>query len=300
MPGTFSVPDRMPRSCPPPSICAVSCTRGLLRRTYSAPTPFGPYILCALIDIRSMLSLITFTGTLPTACVASVWNSTPRSFAILPISAIGCITPISLLAYMMLIRIVLSVIAACSCSRSTRPLVCTGRYVTRTPCFFQALAGVENRLVLGGRRDDVVALFGVHLGHALQRQVVRFGRAAGEHDLLGGCADQARDLLARLLDRFFRFPAEAVIAAGGVAERLREIRHHRLEHARIHRRGRVIVHVDRQFHFLSLTSVSASAGSKDRTDAAADFPGSSCPSVFGESADISEMLMLAKSRRIPS
>ena len=29
------------------------------------------------------------------------------------------------------------------------------------------------------------------------------------------------DLLARLLDRFFRFPAEAVIAAGGVAEDVR-------------------------------------------------------------------------------
>ena len=27
-----------------------------------------------------MLSLITLTGTLPTACVASVWNSTPLLF----------------------------------------------------------------------------------------------------------------------------------------------------------------------------------------------------------------------------
>ena len=31
--GTFSVPERMPRSCPPPSICAVIWTRGLRRRT---------------------------------------------------------------------------------------------------------------------------------------------------------------------------------------------------------------------------------------------------------------------------
>ena len=29
--GTFSVPERMPRSCPPPSICAVMRTRGLRR-----------------------------------------------------------------------------------------------------------------------------------------------------------------------------------------------------------------------------------------------------------------------------
>ena len=37
-------------------ICATSSTRGLRRRTYSAPTPFGPYILCALIDTRSTFS----------------------------------------------------------------------------------------------------------------------------------------------------------------------------------------------------------------------------------------------------
>ena len=42
MPGTLSVPERMPRSWPPPLICSASWTRGLRRRTYSAPTPFGP------------------------------------------------------------------------------------------------------------------------------------------------------------------------------------------------------------------------------------------------------------------
>ena len=89
---------------------------------------------------------------------------------------------------------------------------------------FQALAGVENRLVLGGGGDDVVALFGIHLGHAFERQVVRFGGAAGENDLFRGGADQVRDLFAGLLDGFFRFPAETVIAAGGVAENVGEIR----------------------------------------------------------------------------
>ena len=57
MPGTLSVPDRMPRSWPPPLICSASSTRGLRRRTYSAPTPFGPYILCALIDTQVDLQL---------------------------------------------------------------------------------------------------------------------------------------------------------------------------------------------------------------------------------------------------
>ena len=92
--------------------------------------------------------------------------------------------------------------------------------MTRTPSFSRRLQVSRIGLVLGGRRDDVVALFGIHLGHALDRQIVRFGGAAGEDDLFGGGADQVRDLLARFLDRFLGFPAEAVIAAGGVAESL--------------------------------------------------------------------------------
>ena len=40
--GTGRVPERMPRSWPPPSIIGAIRTRGPLRRTYSAPTPLGP------------------------------------------------------------------------------------------------------------------------------------------------------------------------------------------------------------------------------------------------------------------
>ena len=89
IPGTFNVPLRMPLSWPPPSICAVTFTLGFFRRTYNAPTPFGPYILCALNAIRSMPSLFTSTGILPTACVASVKTSTPCFLAIALISLIG-------------------------------------------------------------------------------------------------------------------------------------------------------------------------------------------------------------------
>ena len=48
IPGTFSVPDRMPRSWPPPSICSASRTRGLrrggrrARRRPSARTSCAP------------------------------------------------------------------------------------------------------------------------------------------------------------------------------------------------------------------------------------------------------------------
>ena len=41
-PEPLSVPERIPRSWPPPSISATRRTRGLLRLTYSAPQPLGP------------------------------------------------------------------------------------------------------------------------------------------------------------------------------------------------------------------------------------------------------------------
>ncbi len=90
--------------------------------------------------------------------------------------------------------------------------------------------------------------FAVHLRDALDREVVRFGRAGGEDDLLRRAADQLRDLLARLVDGLLGFPAELVVAAGRIAEDLAEVRQHGFEHARVHRRRRVVVHVDRQRH----------------------------------------------------
>ena len=104
------------------------------------------------------------------------------------------------------------------------------------------------------RGDDVIALLAVHLGDALDRQVVRFGGAAREDDFLGVGADQIGDLLARLFDRLFGFPPERMVAARRVAEVLREVRQHRLDDARIDRRRRVIVHVDRKLdgHISSL------------------------------------------------
>ncbi len=112
----------------------------------------------------------------------------------------------------------------------------------------ELLAGVEHGLVLGDLGDDVVAALAVHLGDALDGEVVGLGGAGGEDDLLGGGADQFGDLLAGFLDGLFGFPAEGVVAAGGVAEDAGEVRHHGLEHARVERRGRVVVHVDRQLH----------------------------------------------------
>ena len=102
--------------------------------------------------------------------------------------------------------------------------------------------------MLGDRGDDVVAFLAVHLRHALDGEVIAFGGARSKDDFLGGGADQFGHALTRLLHPFFRLPAKAVIAAGGIAELIREVRHHLFQHARVDRRGGVVVHVDRQLH----------------------------------------------------
>ena len=114
-------------------------------------------------------------------------------------------------------------------------------------------ATVEHGLVLGDATDDVVALIFVKLDDALDCQVVGLGGAAGENNFLGLGADQRGDLVARATDGLFRFPSEAMVAAGGVAELLGEIREHRIEHTRIDARGRMIVHINRLLqHFFSI------------------------------------------------
>src|SRR5207247_9255486 len=61
----------------------------------------------------------------------------------------------------------------------------------------EPLARIDDRLVLGDRRDDVVALLAVHLGDALDRQIVRLGRAARDDNLLRVRPDEIGDLLDR-------------------------------------------------------------------------------------------------------
>ena len=86
-----------------------------------------------------MLSFCTSTGILPAACTPSEAKIIPCSLAIFPISCIGFTAPISLLAYMIAIRIVVGRIALRTSSGSTRPSLPTGRYVTSNPCFSRFL-----------------------------------------------------------------------------------------------------------------------------------------------------------------
>src|SRR6266704_1787693 len=197
--------------------------------------PFGPYILCADIDSRSMFIASTSTGSLPTPWVASVWKRTPFSRVTLPISPMGLIVPISLLAYITDTSTVLSVIARK-----------VGDVGDRLP--FERLAGVEHRLVLGRGRDDVISLVLVELDHALDGEIVRLRGAAREDDLLRLGIDETGDPLAAYLDGLLRFPAEPMAAARGISEDAAQVRHHRLEHPGVEGCRGVVVHVDARAH----------------------------------------------------
>ena len=111
-------------------------------------------------------------------------------------------------------RIVRSVIASRSASRSTRPSRPTPRHVTAKPSSSRLLAAVEDGLVLGGQRDDVVAACArARARTPLMREVVRLGGAAGEDDLLGARADQRGHLPTRALRRRRR-PSSRTHASG--------------------------------------------------------------------------------------
>ena len=73
-------------------------------------------------------------GTKPAACAASVCIGTPRERATRARSAIGCTTPISLLASITDTSTVSGASTASSEAGVTRPSARTGRYDTRSPC----------------------------------------------------------------------------------------------------------------------------------------------------------------------
>nr|GFC18284.1 hypothetical protein [Tanacetum cinerariifolium] len=100
---------------------------------------------------------------------------------------------------------------------------------------FDVLTRIEHSLVLGGGSDDVVAALAV----------VALSRTASEDNLLGVAVDELRNLSAGVVYAFLRCPAKGVVARGGVAEYVGEVGHHGLQHARVERRGGVVVQVDR-------------------------------------------------------
>ena len=82
--------------------------------------------------------------------------------------------------------------------------------------FFQRGAGVQNRVVLDGGGDDMLALGRKRVRYALERPVIRFRTAGGKIDFLFLCADGRRHLTAGLFQRLLRLTAKGV-NAGRVA-----------------------------------------------------------------------------------
>ena len=247
--GTFSVPERMPRSCPPPSICAVMRTRGL-RRTYSAPTPFGPVHLVRRqrrqVDARRVDVERDLADALDRVDVEErALLLDDRADLLDRVDGADLVVGEHDRDQDRLVG------HRRSHRRRVDASVLLDRQVGDVEALFlEALAGVEHRLVLGLRRDDVVAAVLVELRGALDRQVVGLGRARGPDDLLAAGADERPDLLARVLDRLLRRPAEAVrrlaalpktsVKYGSIASTTRGST----------ARGGVVVHVDRELEIV--------------------------------------------------
>ncbi len=104
--------------------------------------------------------------------------------------------------------------------------------------------------MLGLKRYDVIADLPIlrvgagEMRHALDRKIVRFGRARGEDDLARIGLDQRRDLAPGALNGLGGDAAIRVAGAVRVAKMLGKVRQHRLEDARVDRRRRLVVEID--------------------------------------------------------
>ena len=136
MPGTSSVPLLRPPMCSPPWSKLLS---GMLFFINNAPTPFGPWNLCAEKLRKSTSRSWTSIFILPTACTASVWNKAPYSWATLASSFIGKIMPVSLFALIMATSATFSSMTALSWSGVTMPSLFTSKTVRSTPYFSRNL-----------------------------------------------------------------------------------------------------------------------------------------------------------------
>src|SRR5690606_436180 len=74
----------------------------------------------------------------------------------------------------------------------------------------QLAGGIQHRLVLDLRGDDVLALGAVEVRHALDGEVVGLGGTAGPDDLAGIGVDQFGDLATGVFHRLLGLPAEDV------------------------------------------------------------------------------------------
>ena len=255
MPGTFSVPERRPFSCPPPSIWQRELDPRLLAPDEQRARALRAVVLVPgereqvdahRVDVdRDLARRLRRVGVEQRAALA-------RRCA--PISASGCSTPISLFAAITETSTVLSVIAARSSSRSTKPSRVDAEQRDAPALALEPLARVEHGLVLGRDGDDVIAA--VAAARARAPLIARlFDSVAPLVKTISPAdgADERRDLRARA-HRPLRRACQpyACCWLRRVAELLGEVRQHRLEHARIDRRRGVVVEIDGLRHSIDV------------------------------------------------
>ena len=112
---------------------------------------------------------------------------------------------------------------------------------------FQPGTAVENGLVLDRRGHDVAPACLVKFRHALDGEVVGFGRTGREHDLPRVGTQQVGDLAPPLLHRLLGAPAIDVGTGGGITEHTihPEVLRHHFGDSWVNWRRRQIVEVDR-------------------------------------------------------
>src|SRR5579884_57009 len=107
----------------------------------------------------------------------------------------------------------------------------------------QVLAGVEYRVMLNGRGNDMIALLLRRLRHTLDRQVVALRAATREGNLRWTAIEYFGHLLARGINRLHGMPPQRIDTAG-IAIFCCQVRQHRLQYARIKRGSGRMVKVD--------------------------------------------------------
>ena len=185
MPGTFSVPDAQAALVAAAVDERLEFELAVLLAHVERADALGPVHLVGGDATRGRRrSRRRRTGTLPTACTASQWNSTPRSRAHQADLATGCSTPISLLAAITEIenRLVGDRRAQCLPGHQavgTHAEVGHGEAVSSAGCLQvsrTALCSVASVMMWSP--------FGLQgAGDALDGEVVGLGGAAGEDDL---------------------------------------------------------------------------------------------------------------------
>ena len=111
-----------------------------------------------------------------------------------------------------------------------------------TSCL-QIFAGIEDRVMLNGRGNDVIFSGHFSKGNPHQGHVIRFGTAAGKDDFSGIGANQGGYLPPRCFDGLLRPPPEAV-NAGGIPEMISEIAHHGPQDLRVDGGRGAVIKVD--------------------------------------------------------